>query len=419
MEHRAYTHLIAALSLLASFFPQAAVADSISEVGSIYVPETAEQVFSKNPPTLDSVGNILEPNKPEGNLRALSDLTQTYLSPFLGSETGSNLEKFGLNIEKIGFNNQVSSNEELVKAAENYIVDLTRTVDNLLTSDVGQGNGDLQGMSAWAMVGFLNDLKCRAMHELALVQGKAFVPSPSTGIQSVHCEIPRTGDITGWRFNKTPGPSISTGRLVVSDMKLVEQFSYDWTISIGQPGYDVSLRRPKFLYREAIINEPNIDPFYPANPKRTPPYVKHPSLPKHAKDTSVSNADSIWSRGLDLRVFAQGENIVVNSVIETQFDVVSASSPNLSQLDLVQNDSGGAKEYFDIFDNKYFRIQSKKITKLDKNHAYLASSKASCIDVMFATNNSFKVPRTRADFPSTQEGWCLGRCSHPVIANSK
>jgi len=416
--------------------------NQISDVGTIYigaVSGSGATAGRDTPPTLDSLGNIINSDSPSDNLITLEQITLNHLSPFTGTRTGELLAKSGLDIQNIGLV-KAPNERVLLQNAKNFVTNLTNTVEILKGSAARDGAPDTTGMSGWAMIGLLSDFKCRALHEIALLEGKAFIPSSSSSNKSAYCEIPRTGKITEWFFDKSTGTTAGQGTMVVSDMTidryklsvkpgsstspevvyhLIKQFSYDWSISIGRPGFDESERRKRSDYMAAILSNPDIDPFLPANPKRTPASVTHPSLPKHAKDTSRTNTDSIWSRGLNVRVFAQGENIVVDSVIETQFDVVSANAANLSQLDLVENDSGIIIRYYDVFDNPFFRIKSKKRIKLSSNHAYLVPSEASCIDIMFDGSNKRGIPETRADFPATQEGWCLGRCSHPVIANSK
>ncbi len=104
------------------------------------------------------------------------------------------------------------------------------------------------------------------------------------------------------------------------------------------------------------------------------PFPGTVALPREALDPG--NPDGIWVRGLDHKLFAIGETIVVRDI--------------------------------------YLQIDDGQIRRIPDGHIFYRPCKDSCIDLL----TRGRPPRFRIDFPD-QTGYCLGRCSFPLIYNSK
>ena len=235
------------------------------------------------------------------------------------------------------------------------------------------------------------------------------------------CEVPRLGKIRAWQFD----PDTRSGRLFVDDMKvdrytfrydrtegvlkatLLEQWSYDWTIEVAKKGYTLAKRLNQRDFLARLQTDANADPFVDVNPSGS---TTRPALPAGAKD--FLNPDSIWGRGLTGRLFAQGTDIAIKSVTGKRYAMKTLE------------DAGATA----IFNTAYTAIDGKEYLRgdvvegnvvLDPNNAMLQISKDSCIDIMFALPSDGTFPTTIEEFPESQSGWCMGRCSSPLVANSR
>lgn len=110
----------------------------------------------------------------------------------------------------------------------------------------------------------------------------------------------------------------------------------------------------------------------PESINNTDPFPGTIRLPEAALDPS--DGDSIWKRGLDHKLFARGKSIVVRNV--------------------------------------YRKIDDGPIKRLDDRHAFYKMTRCSCIDIMFKGHPpALELPEQRS--------YCLGRCDHPPIVNSR
>lgn len=235
------------------------------------------------------------------------------------------------------------------------------------------------------------------------------------------CEVARLGKIRSWQFDA----SHLSGTLFVDDMKvdiykfrydetagtlktkLIEQWSYDWSIEVLRGGYTQAKRQSQREYLARLQSDPNADPFVdliqPDKPGR-------PALPAEAKD--FVNPDSIWGRGLTGRLFAAGKNIVIKSVTGKRY-----AMQTLSEAGATADDD---TVYTAIDGGQYFRdhvVEGNVVFGPD--HAMLQISEESCIDIMFALSPTGDFPTTIDEFPPSQRGWCMGRCTSPLIVNSR
>ncbi|MFK7859703.1 MAG: hypothetical protein AB8B64_12820 [Granulosicoccus sp.] len=297
------------------------------------------------------------------------------------------------------------------------VIELSPVLDALETnqlSEVARGllTDNIKGI---ALYSFISSLR----YAIWLDVGKSIVESSGNFKPGVLCERPGLGKISQWSFN----PKSGVGFIRIDDMKvdryrlgfdgnkltyrLEEQSSYTWNISIVEPGYDEAERMSLDSYKSATSNGEVVDPFITTT-QRTPGNLQHPSLPEKAKDPA-NTEDSIWARGLNRRLTAYGSAIKIESITEKRFAMVAYDKALLG-------DDASLPLYIDALDDYYVRGQVLTDTyTLTGNHPYLQTSKESCIDIMFADI----FPRHIAEFPGDQTGWCLGRCSHPVIENSK
>ena len=235
------------------------------------------------------------------------------------------------------------------------------------------------------------------------------------------CEVPRLGKIRAWQFD----PETRSGSLFVDDMKvdrytfrydrtegvlkatLIEQWSYDWTIEVGKKGYTLAKRLNQREFMARLQTDANADPFVDVNPSGS---TTRPALPAGAKD--FLNPDSIWGRGLTGRLFAQGTDIAIKSVTGKRYAMKTLEDAGATENLNTAYTAIDGKEYLrgDVLEGNVV---------LDSNHAMLQISKDSCIDIMFALPSDGTFPTTIKEFPESQSGWCMGRCSSPLIANSR
>ena len=234
------------------------------------------------------------------------------------------------------------------------------------------------------------------------------------------CEVPRLGKIRAWQFD----PDARSGSLFVDDMKvdrytfryddtegivkatLIEQWSYCWAIEIAKEGYTLAKRDTQRDFLARLQNDPNADPFVNVDP---PGSSNRPALPAEAKD--FLNPDSIWGRGLTGRLFAQGTDIAIKSVTGKRYAMKTVAQAGATA----------------VFDTIYTALDGQEYLRdhifegnvvFGPNHSMLKISEDSCIDIMFALTPSGEFPTAIGEFPDTQRGWCMGRCS-PLIANSR
>ena len=104
------------------------------------------------------------------------------------------------------------------------------------------------------------------------------------------------------------------------------------------------------------------------------PFPNTVKLPDAAKDPA--NPDGIWQRGLDHKLYAKGTGIKVRHV--------------------------------------YQRFDDGRIERLPAGHPYYVSTDESCIDLLTAG----PPPATVGELPP-QSGYCLGRCDHPQVVNTR
>ncbi len=140
---------------------------------------------------------------------------------------------------------------------------------------------------------------------------------------------------------------------VVKDAMAIAVSGTAWTVGSGD-GYEVHLR-------QGDINNPD-DPF--PDTVIIPDYLKDPN-----------NLGSVWSRGLDHKLFAKGREVVVRDIFQ--------------------------------------KIDDGPIMRLPNGHVFYELSEESCIDLL----TRGRPPAYRIDFPE-QSGYCLGRCATPDVINS-
>lgn len=270
---------------------------------------------------------------------------------------------------------------------------------------------DFKGMSLFSVLSALHYAVCLDLE-------KEVIETQGSNEPTILCARPGLGNINQWSYNRNTGE----GFIRIDDMKvdyykinfadgnvvydLVEQSSYSWHITIGSPGYDEAKRMTQSDYISMTAGGDVVDPFI-TTVQRTPPPPRQPSLPDEAKDVD-NTVNSIWSRGLDLRLTAHGASIEIESITEKRYAMSPFDENTLG-------DDASLPLYIDFTGKYYKRGQVLAETyALDANHPYLQTSDKSCIDILFAGN----YPRHRIEFPPNQTGWCMGRCSHPVIVNS-
>jgi len=128
----------------------------------------------------------------------------------------------------------------------------------------------------------------------------------------------------------------------------------NWDIEVKRNGY-------KVVKREGPRDISNREPF----PN---------TIPLPAEKVDPSNADSIWARDLDYKLFARGNSIFVRNI--------------------------------------YRQVDDNSIELLPRTHSYYNITECSCIDIMF---DGFP---PELELPP-QAGYCLGRCNSPYIMNSR
>lgn len=207
------------------------------------------------------------------------------------------------------------------------------------------------------------------------LNGKPYQTNQVVVLDGIVCEDPLYGKINSrsWKYDKSSGsggfdlngmiinrytPVIKGGSLY---FKSLPGSVYDWRIRVEE------------AYVESILSigprrYDGTDPFIPVVAG-----TELPPLPKQMFDTDPRNPDSVWSRGLTHRLYANGKGI------------------------------------------KIIRVRERGVGLLDDEHPWLQESENSCIDILFKDY----FPTDFSDFPTEQEGWCLGRCKKPMIANSR
>lgn len=410
----------------------------------VFIAESNDHDTRDSPPSLHSVAvRTGEDNTPEQKLQTLAGLIEQYLGSLLVDE---NSEIFGalmpaLDYEKVDFDDKFA----LLDWGEELITGLAEVTNQLITTDKESASTRAlaAGFSGFALSSLINDFKCRALNELAIAVGINFTQIPAKLGEKGYCEIPGLGKISEWNFNADPKERY--GEFSLQDMKidryevrydagsdtviysLVDQLSYDWRITVD--AYDVWKRRLQTDYINEISDPANADadPFEPHldYPKALDSSVNYPSLPKEMKNPFV-DGETIWNRNLLLRIFAHGEVIKPEEVIETRFKVfypIEGVPLDITQLEL--NDEGDPIEYKDVYNQTFHRRKATpdSVVSLPANHAYRQVSVEACIDLMVAQE---KVPETLSELlnPDANDqkdplGYCLGRCAQPLIANSK
>ena len=235
------------------------------------------------------------------------------------------------------------------------------------------------------------------------------------------CEVPRLGKIRAWQFD----PETRSGSLFVDDMRvdrytfrydrtegvlkatLIEQWSYDWSIEVAKNGYTRAKRLNQREFQARLQTDTNADPFVDVNSSNT---TTRPALPAGAKD--FLNPDSIWRRGLTGRLFAQGTDIAIRSVTGKRYTMKPVEDAGATAIIDTVHTAIDGKEYL-----RDSVVEGNVV--LDADHAMLQVSEDSCIDIMFALTPEGKFPTTIEEFPDSQNGWCMGRCRSPLIANSR
>lgn len=207
------------------------------------------------------------------------------------------------------------------------------------------------------------------------LNGKPYRPNQVVVLDGVICEDPLYGKINSrtWKYDETTGsggfdlngmiinrytPVIKGGSLF---FKSQPGSVYDWRIRVEES------------YVESILSVgprryDGTDPFIPVVSG-----TELPPLPKQMFDTDPGNPDTVWSRGLTHRLYANGKGI------------------------------------------KIIRVFERGVGLLGPEHPWLQESENSCIDILFKDY----FPTDFSNFPTEQEGWCLGRCKKPMIANSR
>ena len=133
--------------------------------------------------------------------------------------------------------------------------------------------------------------------------------------------------------------------------------------------WDIEIPDDQFMVAE---REPPSVPSDPATYGNPFPTINFP-LPAEAVDPA--NPASIWRRGLDHKLHAEGREIIVRHVYHRQL-----SDPNL--------------------------------TRLPDNHHFYTSTDASCIDLF----TEGPPPATFGEL--VDNAYCLGRCEHPGVVNT-
>ncbi len=129
-----------------------------------------------------------------------------------------------------------------------------------------------------------------------------------------------------------------------------------WDIEIIRNGFEV-------VTRNGSSNDvPDKGKIFPAT-ITLPDFARNPDDP-----------DSVWKRKLDHKLFAKGKSIKVRHV--------------------------------------YRQIDNGPLELLPDRHAFYKVTDCSCVDIMFkGFPPELKLP--------SQDGYCLGRCDHPLIVNSR
>ncbi len=219
------------------------------------------------------------------------------------------------------------------------------------------------------------EINLRAKPVTFRLNGKPYQPNVVVVLDGVVCEDPLYGKINSrsWKYDQSSGsgafdlngmiinrytPVIKGGSLF---FKSLPGSVYDWKIEIEESYVEAILSVGRRRYD-------GTDPFVPVVPG-----TDLPPLPKQMFDTDPRNPDTVWSRGLTHRLYANGKGIQI------------------------------------------IRVRERGVGFLDPGHPWLQESDNSCVDILFKDY----FPTDSSDFPTEQEGWCLGRCKKPMIANSR
>ena len=221
------------------------------------------------------------------------------------------------------------------------------------------------------------------------------------------CELPQYGKITEWAYNAENGTgSFRLENMIVNVYELrndagtvraerIEEWSNDWEISINKPGYYRATRMKPTAYTDI-----NTDPFT-WDDGYVPPssaVINLPSLPIGAKSIDDNDDDTlydgeIWPHNRDLnhRLFASGTSVIVDSLKKTRLNLRTSTSETIV-------------------------VEADEPERLPSDD--------SCVDIMFHLDDGV-YPATINEPPfstltdTNKLGWCLGRCPHPVIQNSR
>lgn len=397
-------------------------ADS-QDISTVYVDAKSgnNDYRSDNQPTMDEIEKAL--NLDQQNLERVLTQLSNYVAPILNeSKTREALASittaFSLDRERIFMNDtgriDFHSLTPLLDAIERH--DNSETYVQL--KDVWPEN--LRGFALSSMVAALRFGAC-VEHGLKLIEN----PNDET---EFYCERPDYGKISDWHYNETT----ADGSFHVDDMKidvyrlnlnsdntikyeLVRQWSYYWQVAIESsnelPGYYQAQRMKLSDYQSAVALDPDVDPFVWAgtSPSNRAGSINLPSLPAAAKDPNNPEGGGIWKRDLTHRLFAHGHAIKVLKIERRLYNMRPAISGDVN----LYEDPVSKSEF--VRDGEIVGLET-----LDAEHPYMQPSTESCVDIMLNIKDG-KFPVTIHDHPfsADQTGWCLGRCTKPVIQNSR
>ena len=371
----------------------------------------------KDQPTMDGIETAfgLDQQDPKQILERLSN----YVAPILeNQETSEALrqiaETFSYKYEDI-FKNPNTDRVDFL-ALSPLLDAIERTEDSNLYEELrGTWTDNLRG---FALSSLISALRFGACVELGMK-----LINEEIAESDILCERPDYGKINDWHYYEKDG----SGSFHLDDMKvdlyelslnsdnkieykLVKQWSYNWQISIESSGYFQAKRMDLADYELAKDSDPDVDPFewISSAPISS---VNLPSLPASAKNVPDG---AIWPgplpdfRDLNHRLFANGLSIKVDKVEGTLYkmrpavaDEVNRHEDPISKKDFVRDGI------------------EKELMTLAPEHPYLQPSTDSCIDIMLNLKGSFPVTINDHPFNTDQKGWCLGRCTKPVIQNSR
>lgn len=387
------------------------------DLSSVFIVSDAanENYVPGDEATLGAIETVLQ--RDQSFARQRENLSR-YLVPAF-SEDGAVEALQLLYRELIKDDQQIISNDGIIE-----FTTLSRLLDVFERSEVTQDQIislpiAFKGIGGYSVFSAIRYGKCLELAQLVL-------DSPDGGlVPDELCDVPRLGKITEYEFTPAtvagePNPPEGQARFVVSDMKvdsyrvsydasvgalhfsLEQQWSYIWHVRIKDPGFDEFLRMSQIDYEIARAGNPAVDPFK-ISLLRSSGAIAHANLPANAKDGL--RGDSIWGRGLDRRLFAFGSAVVIEKILGTRFIMLPLDTA-----------IGGEGTYSDIYGKQFIRGEVLEgQDALPDVHPYRQVTPESCIDIMFRG----VFPTSKDEFPDDQTGWCLGRCMHPVIENSR